>query len=279
MGETVRTAVDPRKLALIRDPQVRAYVRAVLRKRGVRRQDRDDKVHDVMVMVLRARHIPLHDAQGSKRYAGGIARHIGIRNAHQRKKDGETLSLSDGEQRRRVADEVPPEVRNLARAADVEGRRLYGRVYDWFVWNRVHGETLEEIAARENVSPGYVRNRVSMLQRELPGLLKAGGIALVLLLLLGLRGRWTYEHFTLASPDTMTTLRQDSVPWDAAVLRARAERAAEAGAWQACLDDLDAAKAIDGEDRGSAERLRRDVLYNLGTYDVGSAKFLDAKPR
>jgi hypothetical protein len=122
-----------------------------------------------------------------------------------------------------------------------------------------------------------VRNRVSFVGRELPNLLKASGITLVVLLAFALRGRWAYERMTLAPSDSMATLREDVVPRDADVLRARAAAAADTGAWEACLADLDAAREIDGADRGAAERLRGEALDHLANFDAPEETVPDKK--
>ena len=222
---------------------------------------------------MRAKRFPVEDPAAGRLYMGGIARHIGIRAAKDCDDDVEDESLEDHEAAARP--EVAPEQRDLARVVEQEGRRLFPRTFPWYVRHRLLGETLKSIGDSEGVSPGHVRKEVSVIQRMLPQALKASGIVGMLVLAFFVQRQWR-KHTGYGEGPLTATRTQDDRRYDASTLRTRARSAFRAEAYQACVDDLDAAESLDGgQEPPEARDLRRAAMQRLLSRDAFEN---DAKP-
>jgi hypothetical protein len=252
---------DPRRVAIVSDPQVRAYVRAVLRRQGVLAQDLGDKVDDVLAIALDAGEspgLPLDDRQQAKRYLGGVARNLGIHDANDRADDGEHGRLDDAQQPL-VASAVDPlpdaelHLRSAARKVIAKGLEMFPDRFPWIV-RRAAGESVESIARSEKLSEGYVRHELSDIVRKLRPVLVAAGIVLGVggVVLGGFSERKHQQHREIAPPQEAR--RAPLPPLDAPALRDRAIHECDAFEWQACADDLDAARQLDPA--GDTQQLR-----------------------
>jgi hypothetical protein len=228
-------------------------------------------------MAMRAKKLPLDDAALGLKYIGGIARHAAIDDAGVRAGEKATEALHDREGVTAAPREVPPETRDLAAAVHEEGKRLFGASYLWYVRNRVQGHSMEEIAEEAKVSPGYVRNRVAIVQRELAGLLRASGLGLFVLLAFFVARTWERDLTFAPARDVSARVDTHHV-LDLQGLRQRARDMCAASAWEACLDDLDAAKQLAPVEPEEMLELRAQATRMIDRTDEADPTF-NAKPR
>jgi DNA-directed RNA polymerase specialized sigma24 family protein len=240
---------DPRRLAILSDPETHKAIRKILRLRGVPRQDLHDEMSTVLMDAMVAPNLPLDDPERARAYLGGIARNKAIGNANDRKEAAEnTVALDDvGPGVAAPSAETQPETRVLAVDAQKKGLSLFPRTFGWFVRVRVKGDSPEDVARDHNVSAGYVRSEVSTIGRTLATVLGAGMVAILLLVF----GPWKRQPDWAERPYA----QRRAVPvLDAAALRDRAKKLCDAGEWQACMEDLDAASEL--RPAGETQELR-----------------------
>jgi hypothetical protein len=105
----------------------------------------------------------------------------------------------------------------------------------------VEGENEVAIAQEQGVAPELVRKRVS----RITAFLRERAAMLVVAFVLVVTGVWALTRRPAEMAGPREAQRFEPPAPDASELRRRAERACAAGAWQACVDDLDAARDVD----------------------------------
>jgi DNA-directed RNA polymerase specialized sigma24 family protein len=262
---------DDRRRAILTDPRIRASIRSVLKGRGVQYQDRDDLVQQVLAEAWTSASLPLDDVEDARRYLGGMARYMAIDHSHERKGKDESLYALKDKDAAVEASEV--EENELAEAVVDRLTEKFPRTADWFLRNSLHEEPLVSIAQEANVSPGFVRHEVSNIRRTALTLAKGLCAAAALLALVQAIRSWrrpfderelsTYHVVRVPAP-TITTADE---------LRERAERACNVQAWQACVDDFNAANELAPEDEKQEQKdMLRIAISNLAKREANPDK-------
>jgi DNA-directed RNA polymerase specialized sigma24 family protein len=238
---------DSRREALLTDPAIVKSIRSVLHLRGVRPQDLDDHVQQVLEEAWVSPALPLDDREEARRYLCGMARFKAIDDAHRRAKSPDSLEWLPANDR--IAPVVPFEERDLASTLAEKLAAKYPRTFSWFVRSEVHDEQHAAITHGANLSPGYVRSEVAGIRRSGREMARTMGVAALTLVLLfiGVRA-------LLRLGDPVPVAHPNLAPYEADDLRLRATKECDAGEWKACADDLDKANALDAA--GETDALR-----------------------
>lgn len=257
-----RETSDPLRARLLRCPKVHAAIRKVARSKKVPPSDVDDVLQDTLARVSVATLPPVEDE--ARKYINGIAKNVAIDHLRVRMEDP-AEPLEEVGQDVAAADPEIVEKRSIGDALLLKGRQIFGDRFDWFVRAKVHDESTVDIARSAGVTPGHVRDEVSMMTRFLRDHGRASGLGVVLLMIaaVALVLRPPPEP-AQGAPWTPAELHVvDGVPLDAAAMRDRGERACDAGAWEACAHDLDAAFAIDPDGETPRVRVLRERAVEM----------------
>jgi DNA-directed RNA polymerase specialized sigma24 family protein len=254
------TASDGGRRAL-GDPALRRQLEEFVRRR-VPASDVDDVVQTVLLDALASRARP-DGGDELKRWLLGVARHKVV-DLHRRAHREPPAELPDIE-----AAAPPVEERELVRWAEEQAGSTKDaqRTLGWMA-REGEGEKLESIAADEQVPAARVRQRVSRMRRWMKErwLAELAAVAALALLAFAM-WRWLSRpederpeaHHEPPAPTA--TVEPEPTPLErAAELRLKAFDECRAERWQACLDGLDRAKALDsGGDAAPAVGAARDA--------------------
>lgn len=243
------------KRGLLTAKRTVAAIRRVARSRGVPSQEHGDVVQQTCARAWKAR-LPVDPTEARKvvnRIAFTVAcMHMrvdpkGVPQSYEEHCETPEVSAC-------AADPAPDHVlrEEVQRLLD-KARAKFPKRFDGFLASVLSRSPAAEEAARRGVSEAHVRKERSQIRQflELHGhkmhLLPAA--SLLLLLVIGSMHAWTESNVT--NPDTWSdvhSVRRVPPPpaMDAASLRERAAEEFRTRSWEACIDDLDAAKAIDG---------------------------------
>jgi DNA-directed RNA polymerase specialized sigma24 family protein len=229
------------------DPALRQSLQDFVRRR-VPASDVDDVVQTVLCDALAVEGRPGDPAE-LRRWLLGIARHK-VADLHRRAYREPPAELPDIE-----ASPAPIEAHALLHWAEQQAgsTRDAQKTLDWMA-REGDGEKLEAIAAEERVPAARVRQRVSRMRRwmkerwvaELAGAAALVALVLVAWWLL----RRPDEPAPEAHPDKPRPSSTFEAPSPLEQARAHRDKALEEcarAAWQACLDGLDKARALDPE--------------------------------
>jgi hypothetical protein len=146
---------------------------------------------------------------------------------------------------------------------------------DWLVRAKVEGESEVAIAQEQGVSHEVVRKRVSRLVaflRERAATLLAAFVLLV-------AGVWALTRRPAEMAGPREAVRFEPPAPDASELRRRAERACAAGAWQACVDDVEAAHDLDpAGETPETRKLRTEAWGHLRVIEAPKQREAPEKP-
>ena len=270
---------------LLRCPKLKAAVCKVARSQGVKPEVAEDVYQETMLRMSRAT-LPLTEAEARK-YVHGIAKFAAI---------DYLRSLEEAESLESLRKEAYPmreriEQRTFMQGIFKQGFAKFGEKWDWWVRSKVHKETSGEIGRAAGVTPSHVRDEVSVMNRWFDGAWgkRTGSIGGVLTLLLAIGLGWSWTHrgdVDESQVSTYAEVRTDSrvVGMDATALRARGQKACDAGEWSACQNDLAAAAALDPQGEtmdlwqlkvdAMAKQMRRDADGN-----GGGGEEMNAKPK
>jgi RNA polymerase sigma factor (sigma-70 family) len=229
----------------------RAALLAMVRRR-VPPGEADDVVQAALAEAVAAADRP-RDPPSLRRWIWGVARHK-IADYHRRARREDV-----GEVPEQVAAPSPDAERDLLRWAVGElppGADSH-RTFEWLL-REGEGEKLEAIADEERLPPPQVRQRVSRLRRLLRARwaqLVAAGLAALVVYLVARSARSPGDAprpapRLIEGPEITVAVAKGRAR------RAEALRACDASQWRRCLDELDAARALDPSG-DEAERVRR----------------------
>jgi DNA-directed RNA polymerase specialized sigma24 family protein len=272
---------DPKRDAILSDATIHDAIRRVIRKRGIREQDVQDVLHEVLEAACDDDGLPLDDKEHARNYLAGCARYRSIDRVRSSKR--QEGRHSDVEPDLLVAPGISAEDSTLAREILAHGRKTFPFTHAWFERFVMGDETHAEIAADPRVTAGHVANEVSKIRASLRAFALAG--LAVLLSVFALRAwRLPWAHHAgdniakkeapapkpSAAPSVAPSL--PTPPAEAVALRERAEKECDAGHWNECLGYLDQASAIDPN--GETHEMR--VLRNRARIQL---EMFEAKPR
>jgi RNA polymerase sigma factor (sigma-70 family) len=229
----------------------RSALVAMVRRR-VPDGDVDDVVQAALTEAVATRDRPA-DPEGARRWIGGVARNK-IADYHRRARretfhvpELATPAAHDAER-----DLLRWAVGELPAGADAQ------QTLAWLL-READGERLEEIAAEERLPAPQVRQRVSRLRKLFRArwaqIVAAGLVALALWLAWrSARPQGEMAHRALGEAPEVQVARARG-----RTMREAAMRTCDEGAWQRCLDALDAAKALDpaGDDAPAVRAARQ----------------------
>jgi len=249
---------DKRRRELLADPKIHEAVRVVLRRRGVARDQVDDKLNDLIEDALRnLSALPL-DPEEARLYLCGAGRFKAIDDAHDRKKELD--------HRAKVTPKDPdtraPSMEDLvhARAILEKGQKRFPKMIDWLLRYELGGESHGEIAASVNRSPETVRKAIKSMQASLASVDKRKmSVVIVAAMLAVVFGMHRWHQITNVSWDDQLSntskphaprsdeprVRRLNVYDDPASLRAMAKQECKLGRWDSCKYDLQRADSID----------------------------------
>lgn len=240
-------------------------------RKAVRSQDvPDDDVEDLLqeaVRQLLAGQLP-EDEKEARKYANVVARNVARQRYVQIIEEATEPYLEEPDEDGGLPTPVGAQParfddRDLARRIYAAGMARYPRTVRWFWRARVLGETAEAIASDYEVQPSHVRKEISTVHQFMHGVgVRLGAVvAVTIVVALGVFAWLRRPIEALYVPQRF----EPPVP-DTRMLRERAERACRDGAWQACIDDIDAADALDPADH-SQSLLRRGAAAKLHLRD------------
>ena len=248
-------------------------IRRVARGRGVLAQDVQDVVQQTCAAAWRAR-LPA-DAEGARRVLHRIAFAVACTLMRRHPTDAACAYEGTDGEGAFVAQGVDPAyeagVREEVRLLLERGRERFPNRLDAFLASAVDGVSAKDEAASRGVSEAHVRKERSEIRAFLAAHGQKIGVVLVaamVLLVVGSMTDWT-RRLQATSPGDGSVwtprIHQASRPAaDAASLRTRAAERFREGAYEACLRDLDAARALDGrEDTADEAQMREDATRAL----------------
>jgi hypothetical protein len=255
-----------RRERLLTSPEFLGSMRKAVRSQDVPDDDVEDVVQEAVRQLLGGK-LP-EDDEEARTYANVVARNI----ARQRYTQ---LIEEATEPYREEPDEdggLPTAVaaqparfddRDLARQIYAAGMARYPRTVRWFWRARVLGETAEAIASDYEVQPSHVRKEITVVHQFMHGVgVRLGAVvAVTIVVALGVFAWLRRPIEAIYVPQ-----RVEPPAPDTRMLRERAERACRDGAWQACIDDIDAADALDPADH-SQSLLRQGAAAKLHLRD------------
>ena len=252
--------------ALLSDPKLHASIRKTLRNHGVPAQEVEDLLQDTLKKARVAR-LPEGDDEGSRKYIHRTAANLAC-DFHGDQRD-------DHDEFDECAVAVPAtapaafEARDLLRKTFAVAHERFPRTFHWFLRVYALDESPKAIAAEAQVSDGYVRHEVSVIQRSVFSIAVQLGVTafgILLLVLIVWRGLWKHDLPT-TDPDTARSAehRELTPAQNATGLRSRASAECDAEDWQPCLDDLDQARTLDpaGDDDPQVQAMRRRAGEHL----------------
>jgi DNA-directed RNA polymerase specialized sigma24 family protein len=270
---------------LLRCPKLKASVYKVARSQGVHASEWED-VYQVTLERMAQATLPVTDADARK-YVNGIAKNASIDHLRKKATDEATDSLES------LRKEPSPTIARLEQRVFLQGLfraglAKFGEKWDWWVRSKIHKETTAEIGHAAGVTPGHVRDQVSLMNRWFDGKWgKRTGIGGVLVLLLAIgAGKWAltphaFDESQLSTYSEVRTGPRIAAP-DAAALRERARGACDAGAWGACENDLVAAAKLDpAGDTPEMQQMQLDARSKQMRFDAdaeGPPVEMNAKP-
>jgi DNA-directed RNA polymerase specialized sigma24 family protein len=251
-------------------------IRRVARSRGVRPQDWPDIEQQTCVKAWRAR-LPA-DMDGARRVVHRIA--FAVACTHMGRHGGNGLSSYDesGDGAAVAQGDDPAyeaAVREQVRLLLEEARGRFPTRLDAFVASAVEGVSAREEAESRGVTEGHVRKERSEIRAFLARRGHKIGVVLaaaLVLLVIGsmsdwmhrVQGTWPDDHGARTSGS-----HRAAPAADAPSLRARAVERFREGAYDACLEDLDAARVLDGrEDSFEEAQMRADAMQALRVQDA-----------
>ena len=260
----------PTKQSPLGDPRLRKQLEEFVRRR-VPSADVDDVVQTVLCDALAARERP-EAAEELKRWLLGIARHKVV-DHHRRAHREPPTELPDLE-----AAPPPVEERGLVTWAErVAGGSRDGEATLRWMAREGEGDKLETIAAEERVPAARVRQRVSRMRRWMKERWLAELAAVAALAVIAFFAwRWVSKPEDVppearpekqapsGAPDSRDQQLEERLG-KARDLRAEAMRRCGESAYQACLDGLDAAKALDpaGDSAPEVQGARDEAVRGL----------------
>jgi DNA-directed RNA polymerase specialized sigma24 family protein len=253
-----------RRRRLLGDPEIIDAIRAVVRLRGVEEQDVDDEVNTVVARAMGGVKLPI-EKEEVRLYVCGIARYRSVDVSREQSDQPESLDdYTNGAAYEPASPAASPEAQTDRGRLISEADRKLPR-FSWLVRSEVEGETSEEIARTEKVSPSRVREEVLGMKLALARKYVAGVLAIIGALWLFVAGMssWMkperHHDYTAGQPSP-------------AELRERARKDCDAGRWQTCLDELRAANVDDPSGETPALReLRVTAQQHVATLDAGAA--------
>jgi len=240
------TSVDPK--TLIASPEVRRLVEGLVRRR-VPAMEVEDVVQTVLCDALASDSLP-EDEEQLRRWIVGITRHK-VADFHRKGGKAKQVELPETME----GEEAPLSAREWARWAEkqTEGNAEAKRTLDWMA-REGGGEKLAHIAAEEKLPATQVRQRVSRLRRFMKQRWRAELAAVAAVVILALIAwRWLRDDEPVAVPEPVPERTPEPKVQEAERMRAEAFEHCASDEWQPCLDDLDAAKALDPEGDEAAE--------------------------
>jgi len=239
----------------------RAALLAMVRRR-VPPGEADDVVQAALAEAVAAADRP-RDPAGLRRWIWGVARHK-IADFHRRARREDVGDVPE-----QVAVPSPDAERDLLRWAvgELPPGADAQRTFAWLL-REGEGEKLDAIADDERLPAPQVRQRVSRMRRLLRArwaqLVAAGLAALVVYLVVrSARSPGDAPHHAprlVEGPEVTVAIAQGRAR------RTEALRACDAAQWRRCLDELDAARALDpaGDEAGRVRRARQSARDGLG---------------
>jgi hypothetical protein len=256
-------APEARRARLLTSAEFRRSMAKAVRSQGLP----EDEVEDVLQEAVREAFcgkLPEDDEQARK-YANVVARNVARHRYAELCEEAAEPYIDEPEEDERKPTAVAAQParfddRDLAREIYAAGIARYPRTVGWFWRARVLGETAEAIASDYEVQPSHVRKEISIVHEFMRGVgVRMGAVvAVTIVVALGVFAWLRRPVEALYVPH-----RFEPPAPDARMLRERAQRACREGAWQACIDDIDAADAQDPAGhpqsalrQGAAARLR-----------------------
>ncbi|TAK29345.1 MAG: sigma-70 family RNA polymerase sigma factor [Myxococcaceae bacterium] len=253
----------------------RAALLAMVRRR-VPPGEADDVVQAALAEAVAAADRP-RDPAGLRRWIWGVARHK-IADFHRRARREDVGDVPE-----QVAASSPDAERDLLRWAvgELPPGADAQRTFAWLL-REGEGEKLDAIADDERLPAPQVRQRVSRMRRLLRArwaqLVAAGLAALVVYLVVrSARSPGDAPHHAprlVEGPEVTVAVAQGRAR------RTEALRACDAAQWRRCLDELDAARALDpaGDEAGRVRRARQSARDGLERDVPGPAPLTPPPP-
>ena len=265
--EPVRLLMSPEdKDTFLVSDSTMAAIRRVARSRGVPFQDHEDVVQQTCTRAWKAR-LPA-DPLEARRVVNRIAHAMACTHTRVDPR-GVPQSYEENSEEAELAAHAADAAPDAALREQVEmlldkGRAKFPNRFDSFLASVLGRAPATEEAARRGVTDAHVRKERSEIRQYLQlhgrkmGLLTA---ATLVILVFGSMRDWTRSN--VANPDAWSDFRsmRREAPRpaaDAASLRIRAADRFRNFAFEACLEDLDAAQAIDGKPDTADEARMRD---------------------
>ena len=253
----------------------RAALLAMVRRR-VPPGEADDVVQAALAEAVAAADRP-RDPADLRRWIWGVARHK-IADYHRRAR-----REAVGDVPEQVAVPSPDAERDLLRWAvgELPPGADAQRTFAWLL-REGEGEKLESIADDERLPPPQVRQRVSRMRRLLRARwaqLVAAGLAALVVYLVARSARPPGDAPRPAprlveGPEVTVAVARGRA------LRTEALRACDAAQWRRCLDELDAARALDpaGDEAERVRRARQSAHDALEREEPGPAPLAPPSP-
>ncbi len=266
---------DAAKKALLTSKRTVKGICKVAKARSVRKQDHEEIVQSTQALAWKAR-LPEAEEEALKiiykiafiescRFMGQATE---VQIVEYREEHGD----EEGEAPTPVAAPPPPvEEREALEKLTELGAAKFKAGFGSYVEGRLKGESSVEIAARRGVTDGHVRKEAQGIEEFLRdhgrkmGLLAAVGIVVLVFTVLPM-DKWRQQMSPYDGRDSSdwAAIRTNPPAPDAPALRDRARQACDEAAWQACVDDLDAAKALDpAEEPADAFQLRLEAMSQI----------------
>jgi DNA-directed RNA polymerase specialized sigma24 family protein len=241
-----------RHYRLLTSPEMRESILTIARSHSVPESDLEDVYQETIAKALVA-NLP-EDEEETRLYVNRIAANVSMKhsmglNAHEFVLYVEDPDLDAGEVATNAAVQaVAYEDREAVERLVAKGRQKFPRWFSIFVSARLSEQSSEEVARRHKVSSAHIRHEWSSIGRFVrkygPTVGVGLGVLTALAFGLGLL-EWRRRASDFSEYATYEAHRVLPPAPDASELRRRGIAACNAQAWQACVDDLDAANALD----------------------------------
>jgi DNA-directed RNA polymerase specialized sigma24 family protein len=244
---------DPKRDAILSDPEIVASMEVVIRKRGVREADVQDLLQDVLEAACEDPTLPLDDKEHARMYLCGCARFRSIDHARVRTKESRRVVDTDPDALQ--SPRVSAETQALANELLARGRQKFPYTHKWFERFTMEDETHAEIAADPHVSPEFVRHEVSRVRRSLRAFAFAGIAVVIGALAFRAWSPWAHSknepvaNKVTPAPKPLPAPEVHPVPPapspEAVGLRDRGVKECSVGHWGECQADLEHALQLD----------------------------------